>query len=44
MRKETKQTLNYLNQKAEMKKIHNTDMQWKFKHICYALKFKGEMN
>lgn len=39
MRKETKQTLNHFNQKVEMKRAYNSDMQWKFKHICYSLKF-----
>lgn len=39
MRKETKQTLNHFNQKVEMKRVHNSDMQWKFKHICHSLKF-----
>ena len=39
MRRETKQALNHFNQKVEMKRFHNSDMQWKFKHICYYLKF-----
>lgn len=39
MRKETRQTLNHFNQNVEMKRVHNYDMQWKFSHVCYSLKF-----